>query len=116
MLGGRKALVVEESATTFYPYVEAVYTSPLFGERFAMTIQTVYTSTLNGVSAKHAALMQATKLTPGATRNPPVTIDICAQPQTSEGSLYDNPYVEEEGTAVFLYCFLSAHVFNMHFD
>jgi hypothetical protein len=40
MLGGRKSLVVEEKASTYYPYVEAIYTCPLFGERFTMTIQT----------------------------------------------------------------------------
>ncbi len=40
MLGGRKTLIIEEKASTYYPYVEAVYSCPLFGDRFAMTIQT----------------------------------------------------------------------------
>lgn len=36
MLGGQKALVVEEEAFTFYPYVEASYKCPLFGERYSV--------------------------------------------------------------------------------
>jgi hypothetical protein len=97
MLGGEKSLVVEERASTFYPYVEAVYSCPLFGQRFAMVIQTVYCESRAKIAPTYEALMAAVRRIPKAQKNAPVTIDITAPPKTSEGSLYEHVYSKDEG-------------------
>lgn len=88
--------MIEEKASTYYPYVEAVYSCPLFGNRFGMVIQTVYYEDEANISAQHHALLDVTKQIPKAKRNKPITLDITSEPRTSEGSMYDNPYIAEE--------------------
>lgn len=101
LLGGAHALVVEERAVSHYPYVEAVYRCPLFGDRFAMSIQTLYCTSRAAVEPQYAALLQRTRAIPDATVAPPITVDICAAPATSVGSMYDNPYVAAEDPAAY---------------
>ena len=96
MLGGSKSLVIEEDAYTYYPYVEAVYSCPLFGDRFAMTIQTLYCVDETKIAPQHQKLLQAVRTIKGVTKNKVKTLDIATPPKTSSGSMYNNVYVKSE--------------------
>lgn len=101
MLGGSKTLVIEEDAWTFYPYVEAVYKCPLFGERFAMTIQTVYCENDALMDPKYRTLLDKTRSIRRLEKSSIKTIDICTAPKTSSGSMYNNVYVKCEDPREF---------------
>lgn len=101
MLGGAKALIIEEDAWTFYPYVEAVYSCPLFGERFAMTIQTVYCEDDTKMDPRYMRLLDATRSVRPLERLKLKTIDIATRPTTSDGSMYNNTYVKSEDPREF---------------
>jgi len=101
MLGGAKALVIEEDAWTFYPYVEAVYACPLFGQRFAMTIQTVYCEDDGSMDPKYEKLLNMTRSIRSLEKRPVKTIDISTPPKTSDGSMYNNVYVASEDPRQF---------------
>ena len=96
MMGGEKALVVEEDAYIFYPYIEAVYRCPLFGERFSMTIQTLCCQDTSKVSASHKRLLNKTRNIRDVQKKGTKIIDVLSDPKTSEGSLYNNVYVKAE--------------------
>jgi hypothetical protein len=101
MLGGEKALVIEEDAYTFYPYVEAVYACPLFGARFAMTIQTVYCESEEKMAPQHLKLLNAVRGIKGLSKGKTKTLDIGSPPRTSDGSMYNNVYVKSEDPREF---------------
>jgi hypothetical protein len=84
-------------AHTYYPYVEALYSCPLFGERFAMTIQTVYCEDESVMPEKYRKLMQKTRNIRSLQKERVKTIDIATRPTTSKNSMYNNVYLKSEG-------------------